>query len=101
MSCVQGEAKDTLTGFKIEESQYESAIEQLKERFDDEELVIHSHYEALTKLSKCASVTANLRSTLNTIETHLRSLVSLGENVEGKHIVTLIKSKFPTFFYHH
>ena len=39
--------------------------------------------------------TGVLRQTMNNIDVHMRSLESMGENVENKHMVMLIKSKFP------
>ena len=94
-SCLQGEAKNLLSGYKIEASQYDSAIKQLKERYDDKEFIIHNHYEALTNLQTSTGNTGVLRQTMNNIDVHMRSLESMGENVENKHMVMLIKSKFP------
>ena len=96
MSCLHDEAKDTLTGFNIGEAQYDKAIELLEERYDDKEFIIHTYYEELSKIPKSKNTTWQLRKTFNTIETQLRSLESLGENVENRHIVAIIKSKFPS-----
>ena len=85
-----------MIGFNLGDSaQYDEAVKLLEERYDDQEFIIHSLYELLTNLIKCSNITADLRKTFNTVETHLRSLQSLGETVENKHLVSLIKTKFP------
>ena len=43
-------------------------------------------------------MTDDLRRTFNFVETKIRSLGSLGKNIENKQLVTLIKSKFPHEF---
>ena len=95
ISCLHGEAKDTLTGFNISNSQYEVAVNLLKERYDDKEFIIHSYYEALSNLQKSKNSTQQLRCTFNFIETQLRSLESLGESIQNNHLVAIIKSKLP------
>ena len=67
----------------------------MKEKYDDKEYIIHNHYEILTNLPRCSNATHQLRKSFNTIETQLRSLQSLGENTENKHLVALVKSKLP------
>ena len=95
MSCLRDEAKDTLLGYRLTESQYDVAIEQLKERYDDKEFIIHNHYEALSNLPRSTNVTQQLRKSFNVIETQLRSLKSMDENIESKHLISLVKSKLP------
>ena len=80
---MHDDAKDTLAGFQITGGKYATAVEMLNRRYDDKEFIIHNHYEALSTLSRCKDSTHNLRHTFNTTENHLRSLESLGEQVEG------------------
>ena len=97
-SCLEDEAKDTLKGFTLTEAQYDIAVEHLKERYDDREFIIHRHYETLSELPRSKNTTEELRQMFNTLETRIRSLESLGEHVENKQIVALVKSKFPAEF---
>ena len=98
LSCLRDEAKETLSGFNIGEAQCNQAIKLLEERYDDKEFIIHKYYEELSNLPKCRNSTQLLRKTFNNLETKLRSLESLGETVENKHMVAIIKNKFPTDF---
>ena len=98
MSCLHGEARESLTGFTIGEGQYDQAIKLLEEIYDDKEFIIHSYYETLSDMQKSKNSTVQLRQTLNLIETQLRSLEALGEDVENKHVVAIIKNKFPSEF---
>ena len=57
LSLLRDEAKDTVRGFNLTENHYEQAIEQLKERYDDEEQIIHNHYMLLSNAPRCRNVT--------------------------------------------
>ena len=98
MTVLEGEARDTLSGFNLSEIQYDQAVEHLRERYDDKEYIIHHYYSALSDLAKCDNVTSELRRTFNFIEIQLRSLESMGENVNNNYIVALIKAKLPDAF---
>ena len=95
LSSLEGEAKETLTGFKITEAHYTEAIKHLKERYENTEYIIHQYYSALSTLPKSSSDILTLRKTYNFIESQIRSLSSMGENIESKHLVAIIKSKLP------
>ena len=98
LSLLRDEAKDTVRGFNLTENYYEQAIEQLKERYDDEEQIIPNHYMLLSNAPRCRNVTQDLRLTFNFLEAQIRSLEALGENIENNYIISLMKSKFPTEF---
>ena len=98
MSTLKGEAKDTLAGFNLTEAQYDQAIAFLKERYDDQEFIIHKHYTALSNAQRSSNSTRELRQTLNFLETHIRSLQGMGEDIENNYMVSLIKSKMPEDF---
>ena len=91
LSCLSGDAKDTVIGFKLQEAQYDQVIAHLKERYDKKEVILHEHYSALRNLTKCSNITTELRKQFNFIEAQLRSLQSLGENVENNYLISLIK----------
>ena len=94
-SCLKGEAKNAAAGFSSTDAQYDELVEHLKDRYDDKPYIISSHYTALTKLKQAKNETKALRWTFNSIETHLRSLNSLGEIVENNYLISQVKSKLP------
>ena len=98
IACLKGGAKDYMKGFSLSNAQYDEAITYIKERYDDREFIIHHHYDILSDLNRSKNTTEELRCTINKIETNLRSLQSLGEDVETRQLVSLIKSKFPAEF---
>ena len=93
-SCLTGEAKDVSAGFSSTAAQYDQLVEYLKERYDDETYIIHTHYTKLSNLERSDNSTKGMRKTFNIMETQLRSLESLGENVSNHYMVATIKSKF-------
>ena len=95
LSSLEGEAKDTLLGFNLTDAQYDQAVEHLGKRYDNKEYIIHEHYKALSNIVRCTNNTFDVRKMFNYLETQLRSLECIGENVENNHIVSLIKSKLP------
>ena len=95
LSCLDGVAKDCLTGFSVTGAQYLEAVEHLRERYENKEHIIHQHYHSLSKIPKSRSNVNELRRTFDYIETKIRALHSMGENVETKHLIALIKSKLP------
>ena len=95
LSCLSGDAKDAVIGFKLQEAQYDEVVAHLKERYDKKEVILHEHYSALRNLTKCPNTTVELRKQFNFIEAQLRSLQSLGENIENYYLISLIKSKLP------
>ena len=95
-SCLQGEAKETLKGFSLTDKQYEPAMKHLKSRYDDKGYIIQTYYTSLSNLAKSSNMTTELRKTFNLLETQLRSLESMGENIENNYIISMIKSKLPS-----
>ncbi|XP_048002639.1 uncharacterized protein LOC125239169 [Leguminivora glycinivorella] len=95
LSLLEDEAKDAVQGLSITNSNYKLAIEALNARYGNQQKVIDSHYEALTKISCCAYSAEECRKNLNKIDTHLRVLSSLNENVESNFLRSLIMNKFP------
>ena len=94
-SCLRSEAKDAAAGFSSTDAQYDELIEHLKERYDDKPYIVSSHYSTLAKIKQSTNETTELRRTFNHIETHLRSLSSLGEVIENNYLICQIKAKLP------
>ena len=98
ISSLSGEAREALNGFNLTEAQYEQAIKHLKGRYDDKEYILHSYYTTLSNVPKSSNGTSDIRRTFSFIETQLRSLECMGENIMNNYIVSLIKSKLPSAF---
>ena len=94
-SQLEGEALKSITGLELTEANYDVAIDILKERYGNVQLIIENHYSKLSDLSPASHKTTILRRVFDTIEQHLRCLETLGEDIDHKHYVTLIKRKFP------
>ena len=54
-----------------------------------------AHYSQLQDIPPSTGHYSKLRLTLDLVEKHLRSLESLGEDVNNNMIVSLVKSKLP------
>ena len=94
-SQLEGDALKSIAGLELTHANYDVAIEILKERYGNVQLIIENHYAKLSDMSTASNKTNVLRSTFNTIEQHLRSLEALGEDIDHKHYITTIKRKFP------
>ena len=86
-----GEAREANSGLDITGSNYEVAVKLLNDRYGRRHLMIDAHYSHLRDLPSSNGYYSKLRVTYDVIEKHLRSLESLGENVENNMIVSLVK----------
>ena len=98
VGALQDEARDTVAGFTQTNEQYDLMVAHLKERYDQREDIIHAHYDKLNKITRCGNSTVDIRKTFNCIEVQLRSLESMGEALENKYLVALVKRKLPDEF---
>ena len=94
-SFLEGRAKKVVEGLDLTSTNYEHAIEILEKRFGKKSVILSTRYSKLHNIPPSSSSTACLRRTLDEIQVHLRSLESLGENVESTHLVVILQSKFP------
>ena len=94
-SQLESEALKSIAGLELTETNYDVAIAMLKERYGNTELIIENHYSQLSDMSPASDKTSELRRVFDTVEQHLRSLEALGEDIEQKHHITVIKRKFP------
>ena len=79
-STLSGDASSAIAGLAPTSENYTSAINILKERFAKKSLIISSHMDALMKLPQLTDKDdiKKLRKTYDRVETHIRSLQSLG-----------------------
>lgn len=94
-SQLVGDAHAAIAGLSTTNDNYNIAIEILKMRFGNKEIIISSHYIEMMNLPSASDDTSSLRDIVNKIEKHFRSLEVLGETIENSQNVTLIQSKLP------
>ena len=94
-SQLRNEAKDVIAGLEVTNASYAVAVDLLKERYDNKQLMIDAHYSQLRDISTTSTYYEKLRNTFDQIERHLRSLEALGQNIENEFMVSLIRSKLP------
>ena len=101
-SLLTGIAQSVVTGLALTSANYEEAVELLKRRFGNRQVVISSHMEALTKIPKVASTSEvkRLRSLYDTVESHVRGLESMEISSEmyGCFLTPIIMQKLPEGF---
>ena len=90
---LENEALKSIAGLELTNANYEAAINLLKERYSNNQLIVDTHYTKLMEMPPASNKTASLRTMYDAIEQHLRSLHSLGEDVNQRQIVSLILSK--------
>ena len=78
---LRGEAKDVISGLEVTSASYTIAIDLLKERYSNKQLMIDAHYSKLRNIPIVSTYCKNLRSTFDQIERRIRSLEALGQNV--------------------
>ena len=79
-SLLESTAADAISGLAITSNNYEEAISVLKRRFGNKQLIISKHMDALLNLETVISLhnLKGLRTLCDSIESHVRSLGSLG-----------------------
>ena len=92
---LENEALKSIEGLELTNANYEVAINLLKERFGNEQLIIDSHYMQLMDMPAAINKVSSLRATYDNIEKHLRSLNALGEDTNQRQIISMIRSKLP------
>ena len=95
---LENEALKSIEGLELTNANYEVAINLLKERFGNEQLIIDSHYMQLMDMPAAINKVSSLRATYDNIEKHLRSLNALGEDTNQRQIISMIRSKLPKVF---
>ena len=98
-TLLEGRAAAAISGIQTTEANYDTAVEVLKERFAQKQVIINSHMEALMNLPNVHSVrdVANLRRLVDDIDINVRSLKSLGLELKeyGALLNPLVMGKLP------
>ncbi len=98
-SLVESTAAYAIAGLQITSANYYTAIDILKERFAQKDLIINSHMECLLSLAKVGSMNEphKVREIYDKIETNIRGLKALGINSDqyGTLLMPILLSKIP------
>ena len=97
-SLLEGPAHRTIQGLTMNESNYDSAIRLLQDRFGKPQLIISVHMEELLKLPACTTEkSTSLRFVYDKININIRGLASLGVRSEqyGSLLIPIIMTKLP------
>ena len=79
-SLVEGSAAMAISGLQLTSANYDAALEVLKERFAQKQIIINSHMESLLKLKPVNAMSdiKGIRAVLDRVEIQVRGLQSLG-----------------------
>lgn len=80
-SKVIGEARSAISGLTLSNENYIIAVDILRDRFGNSQEVIDLHYNKMITLQPAFNRTSSLRSLLDTMETHIRSLEILKQDI--------------------
>ena len=101
-SLLEGTAANTVAGLTLTSENYEKAITMLKDRFGNRQIIITSHLENLTKISKVESVSDvnGLRNLFDMVEGNIRGLESMDikSDMYGCFLMPLLMQKLPEEF---
>ena len=95
----EGEAYQSVAGLELTDHNYGIAIELLKRRFGQRQIILNSHVDTLLKVNPVRkhADTTELRKFFDLIETHNRGLQSLGVDPQtyGTVLVNVLLQKLP------
>ena len=95
---LEGEAQNTISGLSFTDNNYNEALNILKNRFENNQVIISAHMNTLVKRPSVNNeVVKALQKFYDDVESHVRSLSTLGIEMEnyGALISTLILEKLP------
>ena len=94
---LQGEAARAVAGFPLTDGNYLHSVEILKERFGQSQMIVNAHMQALMNLPPPKNTVTELRTFYDSIEGHIRSLLSLGTTPEsyGAMLIPVTLGKLP------
>ena len=95
---LEGEASRTVSGFPLTTTNYKQCVVLLKTRFGKQQRIVNAHMQALLDLQALTNIAVSLQQLLDTIESHIRGLESLGKDKSsfGDFLISIVFSKLPT-----
>ena len=98
-SLLDGAAASAIEGLSLTKENYNAAVNLLKDRFANTQVIISSHMDALLKLNAIVDMSelSKIRGLYDKIETHVRSLQNLVISSEsyGSLLIPVIVNKLP------
>ena len=94
-SLLEGPALDTIAGLPLSSANYKVAETLLSDRFGKKQTCINAHYTALRDLQPASNQTTSLRTLIDQLDIHMRSLEALGENITQAIFISIITNKLP------
>ena len=94
---LKGEAARVIQGLPLSESNYKRAVDLLKERFGQKQVLINAHMDALLKIPVATNDVKKLRSLYDACEGYIHGLESLGVYPEsyGDLLIPIVMKKLP------
>lgn len=99
-SCLIGKAKKSVSGFAMTNDNYDQAITLLTHQFGQDSVIIGELFAKLRNFYVSGSQTSDLRSSLDFMESILRQLESLNQNLEQPVLVDMLRGKLPASVLH-
>ena len=97
--CLKGEALSAVAGLALNSKNYKEAIDILKDRFGNEQVLISAHMESLLRISKIKSRdnVKGLHMLYNHVESCVRNLKSLKLDTTGYRslLIPILKDRLP------
>ena len=98
-SLVEGSAARAISGLQLTFANYSAALEVLRERFAQKQIIINSHMESLIKLKpvNVISDVKGIRAVLDSVEIQVQGLQSLGIDSaqHGALLIPIFMEKLP------
>ncbi len=88
-----GSARAVVAGLELTNTNYTVAVRLLTERFGNKDTIRDAHITQLMNLPVSSLNSRRLRDTYDTVEQHMRSLATLGNDVKHPTLLTLLRSK--------
>ena len=92
---MESDALKSIAGLELTNENYDLAVNMLKERFGNEQLIIDSHYMLLMNMPTTINKVTSLHATYDSIEKQLRSLNAIGDDTNQTQVISMIRSKLP------
>ncbi|XP_071170914.1 uncharacterized protein [Mytilus edulis] len=94
---LEGSAAQTVDGFALTNGNYETAVNLLRDRFEQPSKLIHAYMKALMNLPAPTNDAFSLRCYGDKLESYVRGLESLGQTPEmyGSLLVPVVLDKLP------
>nr|CAD2187996.1 unnamed protein product [Meloidogyne enterolobii] len=94
-SALKGEPLELVDQYPLEAKNYRIVLELLQKNFGDQESIKCSLHSALRRMPRSGKYIPEIRKTLRKIESIIKQLENMGENIEHEQLILEIESKMP------